>query len=237
MTPSATMPRIPGKTSGTSIRTGRTPSAPSARASPRSTRMAAAMPAPIGAPTSTDTSRARAASSAAKGAASPNGTSGATSQGRSRIAPAPAPSRATTPIAAATYLAESVSSGRMACGKNTSPRRPERSFRRRFPNGVAGRGIEKQREDSASPRQPGCYVQAALVPVEDYLGGPMRGFGRRLCAGSVLVGGIALTHSAMAAGNAPPPATPTAATGKGVVGGALLGAEAVMLTEAAADVK
>jgi len=63
----------------------------------------------------------------------------------------------------------------------------------------------------------------------------MRGFGRRFCAGSVLVGGIALTHSAMAANTAP--ASPTAATGKGVVGGALLGAEAVMLTEAAADVK
>jgi MFS family permease len=65
----------------------------------------------------------------------------------------------------------------------------------------------------------------------------MRGFGRRFFAGSVLIGGVALTQSAMAADAQPAGPTLTAATAKGVVGGALLGAEAVMLTEAAADVK
>jgi hypothetical protein len=63
----------------------------------------------------------------------------------------------------------------------------------------------------------------------------MRGFGRRFFAGSILVLGVAFTHAAEAADS--PPATPTSATGKGTVGGALLGAEAVMLVEAAADVK
>jgi hypothetical protein len=63
----------------------------------------------------------------------------------------------------------------------------------------------------------------------------MRGFGRRFFAGSILVLGVAFTHAAEAADS--PPATPTSATGQGTVGGALLGAEAVMLVEAAADVK
>jgi hypothetical protein len=64
----------------------------------------------------------------------------------------------------------------------------------------------------------------------------MRGFGRRFFAGSILVLGVALTHAAQAADSAVEP-TPTSPTGKGTVGGALLGAEAVMLVEAAADVK
>ena len=65
----------------------------------------------------------------------------------------------------------------------------------------------------------------------------MRGFGRRFFAGSILVLGVALTHAAQAADATGTPATPTSPTGKGTVGGALLGAEAVMLVEAAADVK
>jgi hypothetical protein len=66
----------------------------------------------------------------------------------------------------------------------------------------------------------------------------MRGFGRRFLAGSILVLGVALTQAAQAADTPPTAeATPTSPTGKGTVGGALLGAEAVMLVEAAADVK
>src|ERR1043165_403742 len=67
------------------------------------------------------------------------------------------------------------------------------------------------------------------------LEGPMSGFGRRFSAGSTLVLGLVFAHAAHAA-DAPPPTDPSP-TGKGVVGGALLGAEAVMLVEAAADVK
>jgi hypothetical protein len=63
----------------------------------------------------------------------------------------------------------------------------------------------------------------------------MRGFGRRFSAWSILISGLAFAHVSSAADNAN--ATKTSATGKGVVGGALLGGEAVMLTEAAAGVK
>lgn len=62
----------------------------------------------------------------------------------------------------------------------------------------------------------------------------MSGFGRRFAAGSILLLGVAFADAARAADAA---ATPTSATGKGTVGGVLLGAEAVMLVEAAADVK
>jgi hypothetical protein len=66
----------------------------------------------------------------------------------------------------------------------------------------------------------------------------MRGFGRRFLVGSILLLGVASTQAAQAADTPPqPPATPTSPTGKGTVGGALLGAEAVLLVEAAADVK
>jgi hypothetical protein len=63
----------------------------------------------------------------------------------------------------------------------------------------------------------------------------MDGFGRRFSAGLVLTLGIGWASAAHA--DSGPPATPTSATGKGVVGGALLGGEAVLLVEAAADVK
>ena len=62
----------------------------------------------------------------------------------------------------------------------------------------------------------------------------MRGFGRQLCASLAALASLALTHAALAAGPGP---TTTAPTAKGTIGGALLGAEAVMLVEAAADVK
>jgi hypothetical protein len=63
----------------------------------------------------------------------------------------------------------------------------------------------------------------------------MNGFGRRFSAGLVLtlaLGWSSAAHAADGAGE-----TTTSATGKGIVGGALLGGEAVMLVEAAADVQ
>src|SRR5262245_38470861 len=62
-------------------------------------------------------------------------------------------------------------------------------------------------------------------------GGPMRGFLKLSLA--LMLSSVALTspHAALASGKEASP------TGKGVVGGALLGAEAMMLVEAAADVK
>lgn len=65
----------------------------------------------------------------------------------------------------------------------------------------------------------------------------MDGFARRFSAGLILTLGLAWTSAAHAADNNGPAATTTSATGKGVVGGALLGGEAVLLVEAAADVK
>lgn len=63
----------------------------------------------------------------------------------------------------------------------------------------------------------------------------MSGFARRFSAGMVLTVGLALANGAQAADTSAP--TSTAPTAKGTIGGALLGAEAVMLVEAAADVK
>ncbi len=67
----------------------------------------------------------------------------------------------------------------------------------------------------------------------------MNGFGRRFFAAAlVLTSGVAVAPAARAAD--PPanaPASNASPTGKGTVGGALLGAEVVMLTEAIADVK
>ena len=64
----------------------------------------------------------------------------------------------------------------------------------------------------------------------------MNGFARRFSAGLVLTLGLGLAGTARAADQGPAETT-TSATGKGVVGGALLGGEAVLLVEAAADVK
>ncbi len=64
----------------------------------------------------------------------------------------------------------------------------------------------------------------------------MDGFGRRFSAGLLLTLSLGWTSAAHAA-DAPAAATTTSATGKGVVGGALLGGEAVLLVEAAAGVK
>jgi hypothetical protein len=63
----------------------------------------------------------------------------------------------------------------------------------------------------------------------------MRGFGKPFCAGIIALATVALPVTAHAADVTTP--TVTSANGKGIVGGALLGAEAVMLTEAAANVK
>ena len=59
----------------------------------------------------------------------------------------------------------------------------------------------------------------------------MRGFGRLLSASVIVFAAAAVPEVARAAGSQASP------TGKGITGGALLGAEAVMLVEAAASVK
>jgi hypothetical protein len=59
----------------------------------------------------------------------------------------------------------------------------------------------------------------------------MRGFGRSVCTGFIVLATFAAPRAALAAGSE---ASPTA---KGIVGGGLLGGEAVMLVEAAASVK
>jgi len=59
----------------------------------------------------------------------------------------------------------------------------------------------------------------------------MRGFGRSVCAGFIVLATCAAPRLALADGS---DASPTA---KGIVGGGLLGGEAVMLVEAAASVK
>lgn len=59
----------------------------------------------------------------------------------------------------------------------------------------------------------------------------MRGFGRLLSASVILIAAAVVPQAARADGSEVSP------TGKGITGGALLGAEAVMLTEAAASVK
>lgn len=61
----------------------------------------------------------------------------------------------------------------------------------------------------------------------------MRGFGRLLSASVIVFAAAAVPTAARAADNG----TQASPTGKGITGGALLGAEAVMLTEAAASVK
>jgi hypothetical protein len=76
-------------------------------------------------------------------------------------------------------------------------------------------------------------VSDILVYTGDNREGPMRGFGRLFCAGLVSCAGLALSPAALADSNG----SDFSPTGKGVVGGALLGAESVMLVEAAADVK
>jgi hypothetical protein len=73
----------------------------------------------------------------------------------------------------------------------------------------------------------------ASSAVSDYLGGPMRGFGRQFFTGLLVLATVALPEAAYADA----PSTSTSPTGKGIVGGGLLGAEAVMLTEAAASVR
>jgi hypothetical protein len=60
----------------------------------------------------------------------------------------------------------------------------------------------------------------------------MRGFGRLLSASVIVFAAAAVPTAARADGG-----TQAKPTGKGITGGALLGAEAVMLTEAAASVK
>jgi hypothetical protein len=61
----------------------------------------------------------------------------------------------------------------------------------------------------------------------------MRGFGKSLIAGFIVLAGLVAPRAALAAD----PGSQASPTGKGIVGGGLLGGEVVMLVEAAASVK
>src|SRR5262249_34108053 len=103
------------------------------------------------------------------------------------------------------------------------------------PRREEGKPVRRSGRSQSEPRDGDrCYGRrrffAEALGHRGLPGGPMRGFGKLLSA--TVIGFLALTPGVARAGGGD--ASPT---GKGITGGALLGAEAVMLSEAAASVK